>query len=204
MQKALKTSPTYYKDRVDPKNYSFEETEKYVHRDRYLVKKSNNALVPLEVYRPYLVLRDSAGTARFTLYHKVSDKCIVIKSIQRERTKPAYVGVDERKQESEDYSPEIETRESKKFAEQLEMHPSEFILSEFLHRMRNKIRQGYTVYMDFGDSLEVKKTYAPLIDRFFHKKPVRNPYEPFVGYFWVYELNPNKRRVTQILGLLEK
>ncbi|MEK6972473.1 MAG: hypothetical protein AABW72_00335 [archaeon] len=212
MQRALKTSPTYYKDRVDPKAYSFEETNKWFYKDRYQVsdEKGGMSMGYAKNYNPHLILKDSHGTPRVTLQYVTEPERIVIKSIQRERTNLAYEGIVERDVpdfvrddpfkdkrgpfyyhgvwgDASRYSPERERVESKKFAEQLGMHSSEFILCEFLHRMRDKIKEERTVVLDLSSWLEaIVKTYRPLIDRFFHKKPIERTH--------LYELNLGKKK----------
>ncbi|MDD4983468.1 MAG: hypothetical protein PHH82_01345 [Candidatus ainarchaeum sp.] len=150
-----------------------------------------NAIVPGLVGYKHLVLRDGNRAARFTLcYDEVSRKKIVIHSIQRERTKPAYT----RDEHGYAWNPEKEKVESDRFKQELGMYPSEFLLAEFIFRNREFILRGGEVIMDFmmfgGYG---QKNYPPLLDRYFiPKKGLLN-----IGK---YTLDLNKKKVQEIIG----
>ncbi len=135
---------------------------------------------------PHFVLSDGSGRARVTLQHSpIASNLVRIFSIQRERTQ--YIG----QPGYWKWSAEAETRESKKFGEKLGMHPSEFLLSEFLFEHREKIRQGLRIILD--PNPEQIHLYMALIERFFRKVKRGK------GFF--YELNHDKKRVKQILEI---
>jgi hypothetical protein len=171
--------------------YDFYEVPMWGYADKF-IGVHTNAIKPGLVGYKHLVMRDKNKAARFTLcYDDVSKKRIVIHSIQRERTKPAY---------TRDYSgyawhPELEKAESEKFRQELGMYPSEFLLAEFLFRNKDFILRGGEVIMDFmlfgGYG---QQNYPPLLDRYF---------KPKKGLFnrGKYTLDLNKKRVREILGL---
>lgn len=162
-------------------SYSFRETSKW----KYADKRSGllDLLKPSVKSNPHLVLCDKLGTPRFTLSYTVfesrDEKILIIYSIQRERTK--YKKFFPHKYWSWDNN--AETKASKDFQKQLGgIHPSEFLLLEFLHRHKKEINAGAKVYLE---KYIATAAYSGLEDRFFRK----NNY-----------LSMEKKRVQRILA----
>jgi len=218
-------SSTYYKAKANSKSYSFSVERKFVYRDMLpkLYKTAHNSEARFQVARRIigllqsaftenaLVLRDRKGTPRFVVgYSTGKDGALKIGAIQRMRTQYTRTrksihrfpeGVKYR------WSSELETQASKKLQAKLNgMHPSEFILCEFLYRNRAKLKerinQGKPALRLWGGVMssgsygitpdDLRKIYNPLIERFFGKYNQEK-------FGW--SLNPNKKRVKVILGL---
>ena len=237
-------SPTSYKDIVNPKNYSFQESSHWIYYDWHKVRC------------PHLVLKDKKGTPRFTLMYEPKPQKyevdpqsnqISILAIQREKPewihtigkervrlnqyKPVdekgnldKIGILRRLSEQNRWDDTAENLESKAFQAELGgMHPAEFLLSEFIHQKKEAIRNGTKVMLHIRSPFltlhyqkptqklpswenrsweeitkEVRKTrYGPIIERFFYRKPT----SIITRSVAIFELNLNKKRVRQILGL---
>jgi hypothetical protein len=177
-----------HKKNALPKSHSFKETDSWKYYDS------------ITEHQPHLVLLDRKKqprfTLRFTMRRKEEREELVILSIQRERSKG----------NPSEYDPRVllpkaklETEASKKLQAELGMHPSEFLLSEFIYRNRKQIRKGIPVFLRVkGDTAKI---YKPLVERFFKKKPLTTKK---IGRLQgntleEYELNPSKRRVQELL-----
>jgi len=182
---------SFYDVKTRTDMHDFYEAPMWGYVDKFLGVHTK-AIVPGLVGYKHLILRDRNGAARFTLcYDEVGKKRIVIHSIQRERTKPAYT----RDEHGYAWNPEKEKKESDKFRQELGMYPSEFLLAEFIFRNREFILRGGEIIMDFrifgGYG---QKNYHPLLDRYFiPKKGLLNRGK--------YSLDLTKKRVREILGL---
>lgn len=190
---APRVSQTYFKDAVPKKNYRFEIIEEWDYSD----KMKTNSFIPAKSSNPHLVLRDKLGTPRFTLnYHYLSDSvepnaCKII-SIQRERTR----------YKNGHWSPELEKDAANKFKAQLNgLHPAEFLLCEFIYRNRERIKAGMQMHLHITRSNLTRGLYRPLIDRFFKRKKIRSVNIGMLHIWDTYELNPERKRVKQILGI---
>ncbi len=210
LRKRIKQKPVaFFKSKVNSTAYSFKEQENWIYKDR-VDGKIKNKLSPLISNNKHLVLFDSAKKPRFSIQiSRAFNKGILIYSIQRERTqylpeKKFSFG----KRKTVSWSSEKETQASKRFQKKLGMHPSEFLLSEFLLRNKNKIRKsirnGFSgVYLAEEPFMNNKLVYKPLIERFFKKKKVSGKTISLSYNYtqFVYELSLNKKRVQEILGI---
>ncbi len=164
-------------------------------------------MVSIRLPGDFLILRDANGTARFVLKYYADGHHVVIDSIQRERTQ--YIA--DRFAHVLPYAalawdPKGETRESQQFGKQLGMHPSEFLVSEFLWRFRTSIRRGIKVYLKrnlVGQPLQTltdrARIYGGIRDRFFKSK--KETIQLFGGLAAeAFELSRDKQRVLEILG----
>lgn len=172
----LRSSPTWYKDSVNPENFKVVETDKWVYKDPHKDDYKYN----YEVFSPHLILQDKSGVTRFIIGYLPAGDKIIIKSIQRIRTKKTY---------------EQETEASKAFQKELGLHPGEFLLCEFISRFKEQILAGKKIILGFiGKTETFENNYMPLIDRYF--KNVR-----YNGINYNAELDLTKPRVRAILGL---
>lgn len=200
-------------------SYSFSEHRRWVfedkidiaqHNDRHRVFENQLNIADHRLERGYstfpnLVLRDAKGVPRFVLtYSRHRGGDLLLIQIQRERTIEAYRGTDAGEFFSSRiiYNSEIETKRSKQFQEKLGVHPSEFLLSEFIYRNRKQIRRrlkegGVGVCLVDTPVNEMPQVYKPIIDGFFEKTPVES--KGFDGPY--YRLNLNKERVKRLLGI---
>ncbi len=189
----------FFKKNVNPKNFSFEKRRGWTYKDRNFPKVIN-AMTPFISRIPHFVLKDKKGTPRFVLGYHAFGSLFLIRSIQRERTQYS------KTRKGIKWNAKKETKESRKFAEKLGMHPSEFLFSEFLFRNANQIQENIRktgksdVFLMAEHEInitEIHKLYAPLIDRFFYRKPSFVVSKNVRGF----ELSLNKKRVREILGL---
>jgi hypothetical protein len=172
----LRSSPTWYKDSVNPENFRVIETDKWVYKDPY----KEDYKYDYEVFLPHLILQDKFGFTRFIIGYLPAGDRIIIRSIQGTRTKKTY---------------EQETEASKKFQKELGVHPGEFLLCEFLNKFKLQILTGKRIVLEFiGKTETFENNYMPLIDRYF--KNVR-----YNGIGFDAELDLTKPRVKAILGL---
>jgi len=163
-----------------------------------------NGLTAEISFRPHLILSDARGRPRSALrYDVLTDGSLEILSIQMQRT--AYVHASDaqiktehissqRKQRVEFWNKNIEALNTKRFGKALGMHPSEFILSEFLFRHRPAIMAGKNLVLSIRNNEADRKIYGPLIERFFKKKPIESN-----KVVLKFELSPGKARVKWIL-----
>ncbi|MCX6804167.1 MAG: hypothetical protein NTY48_06410 [Candidatus Diapherotrites archaeon] len=209
LRKRALGSATYFKDPVSPAHYSIRQHPEWRYFDNHVAKN------------PHLVLFDHQRRPRCTLgfeLHQVPNTppVLIINSIQRETLY---------RRMRFDIDTKLEKEEGARFKQMLSgMHPSEFILSEFLSQNRERITKGVPVYLlldypkgyysarrlakDKIAPVEHIENYKPLIDRFFFRKEEVLPYAyQLANGDWTTEparvvrLNPNKERVKQILGL---
>ncbi len=168
-------SATYYKDAVNLRNYKFVETSRW----NYIDPHKEDLKYDFEFERPHLVLQDKTGRARFVLpYLEYKDE-IVILDVQRLRTRKTL---------------EEETSASKEFQDELGMHPSEFLLCEFINRFRAKIKAGKKLILRSAvDAKLFQRIYSPLVERFFKPQTSND------RLFNTAELNLDKERVKALL-----
>ncbi len=190
-RRAPPRSPTYYKDKARSGEYYIEEANGWSYEDR---AGSKNPMEPMHSGMQHLVLRDRYREPRFTLrFAETPFHTLEIFSIQRERTAyaPGKDGLY--------WDAEKETARSKELRERLgNVHPSEFLLAEFLHLNREKIRRGLHVslHVPVGQAA----AYRGLVSRFCTEKPSAAVENDGIECL-VYPLNPSRERVKAILGL---
>lgn len=193
-----------FKRKIPKNTFSFKEHSGWVYADargpKFVVV---NHLQSEFSTRPHLLLRDGRGRPRFTLRHDPpKDGALRILSIQAERTQysSAPKGLEyafERERQIVQWDPALEKMEIAALRKQLNgMHPSEFLLSEFIHRHRAEINKGLKLMFEIQDRELDRKNYGPIISRFFSRKPVEKR-----GNILVFALNPNKVRVKGILEI---
>ena len=203
-------SPTYYKDNAESANYSFVEFPEYIIRDnpsglefpefegdakpfQLFEAQISNSIVPAKILMPHLILNDYWAVPRFVLGHELYKDNIIINYIQRVRTQYSILEKDGNQKYL--WDSKLELKASKEFQERLGMHPSEFILSEFLFRhkpeLEEKLSQSRTPLYLSRCHHRTCKIYDSLIDRFFSKKLAH------LGF----PLNVGKKRVKAILEL---
>ncbi len=193
--------PVDFKEKIDSSAYSFAEHESWVYSDN-VEGKIRNRLAPHFSKKNHLVLRDSNGRPRFTLQFSPDVKSVIVYSVQRERTQYTKSG------EVFSWVPELEKKASAEFKSRLGMHPAEFLLSEFIYRNRNSIRQMISegrnsVYFDSFQVSRSPELYKPLIERFFEPEQVYVKTVSKPGFY--FRLNLSKKRVQELLGIkLEK
>ncbi len=178
---------------------SFEVTQQWTYMDRspYGWTHVNNRMIPLVLPDNHLILRDREGTPRFALrYERAFGGGLRVRSIQRERTR--YKGAPP----NHLWSREKENEAAKRLKEQLGTHPAEALLAEFISRHRDEIAErigrgkpGLTLSLE-GETLGHMSLYKPLIGRFFHRKPAKSERDR-----QVFHLNPQRKRVREILGI---
>ena len=190
-----RVSQTYFKDAVPKKIYSFKEQKYWEYQDRRFQAPIQNPISPLKSKIPHLILYDESGESRFTLSHYKKKGELSIMSIQRERTKGAY-RTDQGTREKY-WLANLEKQASDTFREKLGgRHPAEFLLSEFIYRHR---KEATKIYLMLARHADLTKTiYKPLIERFFKSKPRELPHDK---YWDIYDLNLERMRVKQILGI---
>lgn len=140
----------------------------------------------------FFILKDRKNRDRFLMSYSIKDDRIQIQFIQRD-----YSGITRRLLAralnfTDNSNRPIrwwETLAAKKFKQELGVHPAEFLLSEFIYRMRDRIRAGVPVFISrqYGEKIH---NYAPLLERFFEKNSRS-------GY---YKLSLKKRRVTELVN----
>jgi len=189
-----KLSRTWFKDKVSKRAFKFSIAEQFVIKDKYPEEKVTNPIIPFETVDHSLLLSDNKGNRRFVLTFAEVAGSIEISAIQRLRTQ--YI---KRENDKFEWVPELETEASKKFAQELGMHPAEFVLCEFLYSFANQIKSGKRVKLriyKMNGYDKVSQTYRGLIDRFFKPKSV---FENNV--YIAFELSLDKDRVKSILGI---
>lgn len=193
-------SPTWYKDDISPKEYSFEETDSWEYKDNVTGTCLN--LLPAVAYQSgnFLILKDSHKRPRFVIRYFNTRIGIVINSIQRERTQ-----YDSRGEHLWWWNKDREKLAELEFAKELEMLPNEFLLCEFIRRLRQKILAGEKVFLlvaEVNDLTNLKAknpnliyllSYARLIEKYFSRNNKLTNDLPV--------LDLNKKRVRLLLGL---
>lgn len=186
-----------FKRKAQSNSYKIESFERWLYTDH--VENVENALIKMRSFLPHLVLFDETNEARFSLRYIVASYGFIIQSIQRERTQ--YI----KKGGRTYWSPELEKQKSDEFKKKLGMHPAEFLLSEFIWLHAKEIREGKQVLLAFDPHEKphiILQNYKPLLQRFFkvkyttEGKTIKRDNIPLV-----YELNLNKKRVREILGI---
>ncbi len=187
---------------VNSKHFSFTYHDGWKYADP--VKPIENPIDALDSDFTHFVLHDAKGNPRFMIHHWAnSNGNVNIYGLQRIRTQYR-----KNRNGTWRWDAEKETEKSKQFQRKLGMHPSEFLLSEFLHRYRKFILAGARIRLvlptgtDYYGHELARVNSAPLIERFFKKSPVS--VDSKVAEEAVYELSLNKRRVREILGLDQK
>lgn len=177
-------------------SFSFKRHNTWKYEDAYPTAAVRNPLDPYhEKHLPHLVLYDGKKRPRFVLRYGDRGDYIEINNIQRMRTQYT-----QHPKGGFEWSPELERDASKRFAEELGMHPAEFLVSEFISRNREHILDGIrgkkTFVMDLlGHSVkENPKIYRPIVSRFFRKVPFTETLDRYV-------VDPRKERVRRLLGL---
>jgi len=173
---------------------NIQERPKWTYKDRFPANKILNPILPFEYDIPHFVLKDKSGKTRYTLAYRKIENRIYISAIQRERTQYTI-----RKGETF-WDSEKETEASKELQRELGIHPSEYILIEFLKRFSDEIKKGTTILLKI-DKKEINSRtyflYKALIERFFKRKPIRKNAE-----IEIYALSLEKERVKKALGIL--
>lgn len=186
-----------FREGIPESHFSFAKVRTFTYRDRLNVYKARirNPIIPFRDERPHLLLRDRAGTPRFSLCYKMHDKVIVIGAIQQIRTR--YI----KKDGGYEWSAERERESTKRFRADLDgIYPSEFLLSEFLYTARAFMRAGIPIVIEVNS--ENRSVYAPLLDRFCAKKPVpigMPPFERHAGIEYYY-VSLSRDRVKEIMA----
>ncbi len=193
-------SSTWYKDHINPKEYSFEETDSWEYKDNVTGTCLN--LLPAVAYElgNFLILKDSHKRSRFVIRYFKTHIGIVINSIQRERTQ-----YDSRGEHLWWWNKEREKLVEQEFAKELEMPPNEFLLCEFIRRFRQRILTGEKVFLlvaEVSDLTNLKVgnphlvyllTYSRMIEKYFSRNNKLTNDLPV--------LDINKKRVRLLLGL---
>lgn len=190
-------SRTWFKDNIPKGNFSFKKPLRFTFEDRYPAHKVTNHITPYLSLDECIVLCDKNGDDRFVLAYSNVNGAIEISAIQRIRTQ--YV---EKMKDTYEWMPELEYKASKRFALDLGLFPSEFLLCEFIYLFSKEIKAGRTLklriyksaYKDGKYSMPL--IYKPLIDRFFKSNPISES-----NAYVVYELSLDKERVKSILGI---
>jgi len=150
-----------------------------------------NKIEPWKIAEPHLVLLDKHGMARYVLgYREFSDTIISIQRLRTEYNRSFF--------HRYTWDPKKETQSSKKFQKELGgIHPSEFILAEFLYLNRVNLEKRITSGQRTPNlstewlAYDLLENYRGLISRFFKD----------VGDKMNFPLNPCKKRVKMLLGL---
>lgn len=195
-RKARASSTTWYRDKVNPKEYSFEETTSYEYKDNVTGICLN--LLPPIAYTSgkFLVLKDSHKRPRFVVRFFETNRGIVINSIQRERTQ-----YDSRGEHLWWWNKEREKVAEQEFAKELEMPPNEFLLCEFIHKFKQRILAGEKVFLLVPETKGLTKmsdfiwasSYLRIIEKYFSRNNTLTNDLPV--------LDLNKKRVRLLLGL---
>ena len=205
----------FYRAHANPAAYRFRAQKNWVYADKR--ERVLNKLARLTRRTPHLVLYDGSGVPRFALNYVIyKNNIVVIHSIQRERTQ--YKQTYGTKTPHLDFfewtwDEQAETRESKQLQRQLGgTHPAEFLLAEFIRRLRPAIKRGMKVCIVSPNLAPNALLYKPLIDRFFKKQKEPVQIEPIQTNaspntvsnasraMTVHALSTTKQRVKQILG----
>lgn len=203
------SSVPFFRKRAQAGAFSFGETESWHYGDAVGHGQTINPLIGITSDLPHLVLRDRR-VPRAVLQYSFGRYGLLIHGIQRLRTqyrRIANYGAKFR------WDSERENVRSREFGRELKMHPSEFLLCEFLHRNRATVLSGVekTYLMLSGvdeatrreapvDYEKAMKPYRQIIAQFFVEKPAfekRGEYDR-ASYF---ELDLNKPLVRNVLGL---
>ncbi len=188
-----------FKRGVNPKEYSFSELNKWVFKEKRNVNYNFeiNPFLPGVSKSKHLILHDKKKVPRFVLAYD-EKKSIDITILQRERTKKAYKRIFPFAN-TWFYRADKETRLSQEFGNKLGVHPSEFLLAEFVYRHRSEIMQGKKIrfieplYPDGSRNLGLARRQGGVRDRYFSKGKKE-------GQNLVYELSLKKKRVKEILN----
>ncbi|MFA4906952.1 MAG: hypothetical protein WC602_01645 [archaeon] len=140
-------------------------------------------------YFPGITLENSKGEPVFVLGYRDSNP-FKICYIQRIKERPLRKPLNLEKEVRES------ARRSEELRKKLGVHPSEFLLQEFIWRNRKDILFGKKLFFLLDRNMRGEViTYRPILDRFF----VRSK-EKISDELEVYELSPKKRRVREALG----
>lgn len=152
---------------------------------------------------PHLVLRDAHGVARFTLSYRLRDGEIQLEEIQRCRTME-WLSM----HETPSSHAMRETRASKEFQSQLNgVHPTEFLLIQFLYRHRAEILAGkkmawrWSVYDDYFPANNIANQLYPMLAKHYFKRVPGSRGKAEESYIARWELDLNKLRTREALGL---
>ncbi|QQR92213.1 MAG: hypothetical protein IPJ89_03560 [Candidatus Iainarchaeum archaeon] len=173
---------------VSASGFSFSTVMGYKYADIHPVS-GYKQLIPITMDHPHFLLQDQSGVTRVALGYVHNRNDLHINSIQRVRSPSAYT----QEKGRIDYSLQMEQEHYRQLRKELgNIHPSEFILAEFIFRHRRDILSGMNVFLSpvaTSDSFQ-KKLYTPLIERFFGRQTAHG-----------FPLNLSKKRVRQLLGL---
>ncbi len=156
-----------------------------------------NPMDPWPDLSRHFVLYDGQRRPRYALRYNREGDAIKILSLQRLRTQYVAEGKKLR------WDAAAETEASRRLQAELGVHPAEYLLTQFLSRMKARIRAGARVSMQASFGYRTNGIVNPLVDRFFKKKT------RFVGWEGglhsgtlsprEHELSLSKRRVREIL-----
>lgn len=185
-------------------HYRIEKTDKWHYKELYPqpvhgYRHFSPSVSPL----PHLVLRDPRGVARFTLSYRLRDGEIQLEEIQRCRTME-WLSADEH---PSSYA-RRETLASKEFQSQLNgVHPTEFLLIQFLHRHRAEILSGkkmtwrWSVYDDYFPTNNIANQLYPMLAKHYFKRVPGSRGKVGESYIARWELDMDKLRTREALGL---
>lgn len=179
---------------VKPEHFRIERVQGWAYDELHPHPTGSTRFLPVRSNDPHLVLRDKSGVARFTLSYSETPHAINLHYIQRSRTVNWVWG------ESDARHAARETQASKEFQRELNgVHPSEFLLIQFLREHHAKIAAGTAVFWHWlnsglQSSAKINILYRGLADRYF--KRVKD----FDGVS-LWRLNLNKSRTREVLGL---
>lgn len=206
VQKQSSTQPLFLQ-RAAPRSFSFRETTSWHYGDPVGYGRVTNPIVGHTRDSRHLILVDrKKPRAALAYWHKGGDW--VITSIQRLRTE--YVLSSKSGVRSFTWNARKETERGKDFARELGMHPSEFLLSQFLFAHRDEIISGKKIFLELVDygfrgkdnsNFSNQEIYGPILERFFKRTPSKTVLLGENCLIKNYELSLEKRRVREALGL---
>lgn len=182
-----------FRQQATPGSYLIGKARKWIYKDHQPRGYQSEVVNPIEKFKvkwPCIFLCDSRQRPRFVLQYEVVPGGFDLTAIQRERTEyekiyEGQLGVTYK------WDAVAETASSKKFGEALGMHPSEFLVSEFIFLNRKNIRRGRRITLCKGNTNPNQKVYRAVIERFFKWNEIEKE----------YELSLEKRRVKEILSI---
>jgi len=195
--------PKYHLEGVEEGSFSITSEEQWAYRDNppdgsvkdnvdATRRISNRLPIDLNPY-PHMILYDKEGNPRFALHHFKEDGVHYLGGVQRLRSPGSYVHEGEKYR----WDADREKESTLQFKAELGVHPSEFLLAEFISRHAYEIKKRLEDNQQEPPLVlrELSKTkkpeiYGPLIDRFFKKDAQGR-----------IVLDSNKERVKALLGL---
>ena len=171
------------------KGFSVSRTKDWTYDDR--IMGVSNPIMAHYIKEPHLVLSDRKGVPRSVLSYVFPKKGeICITTVQRLRTEylPHFSNTAENR-----WSSVKENKSAREMRQDLGMHPSDVLASEFLHRFRRLISSG-KLKVSLKVPQEERELYKILIKHFFSEKPVAGTKDTYV-------LSLKKRRTQEALSL---